>query len=253
MAQDLTRRDVLKLALAAGTTAILADELLTKGVVMAQATLTKSPFAELVGGVEDGLYVLPKLPYAYNALEPVYDEATLHLHHEKHHAAYVKGLNTALEKLDAARKAGDFAAVKALSRDLAFHGSGHMLHTLFWHSMCKGGSKPSAELMKAKQDSFGSVEAAAAQFVAATNAVEGGGWGVLAYEPVSDKLLILQAEKHQDLTVWGVTPLLVCDVWEHAYYVQYQNRRPDWVDAFMKLANWPFAAERLALVRRTKA
>jgi Fe-Mn family superoxide dismutase len=205
---------------------------------------------DTLGAFKDGKYALPDLPYDYKALEPLYTEETLHLHHDKHHAAYVKGLNTALEKLEAARKDGNYADIKPLSKACAFHGSGHVLHTLFWHSMKPGG--PAAvpdDLAKALNESFGSVAAAQAQFAAATKDVEASGWGVLAYEPFADRLLILQAEKHQDLTVWGAAPLLVCDVWEHAYYLQYQNRRPDWVDAFMKLANWDFAAKRLAAAR----
>jgi superoxide dismutase, Fe-Mn family len=200
----------------------------------------------LVEAYDNGKYVLPKLPYDYKALEPHYEARTLELHHTKHHAAYVAGMNTTLEKLDAARKANDFAAVQALSRNLAFHGSGHMLHCLFWHSMTPTPNKPSGHLAELITESFGSFEACAAQFAAATKAVEGSGWGVLVFEPSAKKLLILEAEKHQDLTIWGAAPLLVCDVWEHAYYLQYQNRRPDWVDTFMKIVNGEFAAKRLA-------
>ena len=97
---------------------------------------------------------------------------------------------------------------------------------------------------------FGSVQAGQAHFAATTEAVEGSGWGILAYEPIADRLLTLQAEKHQNLTVWGVVPLLVCDVWEHAYYLQYRNLRAEFVGAFMKLANWDFAAARLAAARK---
>lgn len=200
-----------------------------------------------LNAVKNGQYVLPELPYDYAALGGLYSDETLRLHHDKHHAAYVKGLNTALEKLQTARQENNYADIKALSKAVAFHGSGHVLHTLFWHSMRPGGAgTTAAALAGAMNDSFGSVQAAQAQFAAAAKEVEGSGWAILAYEPFAQKLLILQAEKHQDLTVWGVTPLLVCDVWEHAYYLQYQNRRADWVDSFMKLANWEFAAQRLA-------
>lgn len=215
-----------------------------KSTVMAVTTIMAM---QNYGMYKDGKYVLPELPYAYNALEPLYDEQTVRLHHDKHHAAYVNGLNAALEKLEAARKTNNFADVKALSKAVAFHGSGHILHSLFWHSMRPGGAgEIPGELEKAMKDSFGTVEACKAQFAAAAKDVEGSGWAILAYEPFADKLLILQAEKHQDLTVWGVQPLLVCDVWEHAYYLKYQNRRAEWVDAFMKMADWQFAAERLA-------
>ena len=206
------------------------------------------------GAFENGKYQLPALPYAYNALEPFYDEQTLTLHHDKHHAAYVAGANTALEKLEAARKNNDFAAVKAASKDLAFNGSGHVLHTIFWHSLKPGGNNGQMPdgLKDAFKDSFGTVEAGLAHFAAATKVVEASGWGVLAFEPVSQKLLVLQCEMHQNLTVWGVVPLLVCDVWEHAYYLKYQNARPNWVDAFMKIANWDMAAARLAAVKGIK-
>ena len=198
-------------------------------------------------------YVLPPLPYDYNALEPLLDEKTLRIHHDKHHAAYVKGLNTALEKLQAARKSNDYGSIRATSRDLAFHGSGHVLHTLFWNSMSPAKPEMPALLTDALNKSFGSTDAARAQFAAATKDVEASGWGVLAYEPISDKLLILQCERHEDLTIWGVTPLLVCDVWEHAYYLQYQNDRATWVDNFMKMANWSFAAERLDQARKNRS
>ena len=203
------------------------------------------------GAYSGGKYALPPLPYAADALEPYYDKRTVELHHDKHHAAYVAGFNKTLELLAAARKAGDHAAIRALSRNLAFHGSGHVLHTLFWNSMKPGGSPPVPDaLAKAMQEAFGSVDAAQAQFAAAAKDVEASGWGVLAYEPAADALVILQAERHEDLTIWGAVPLLVCDVWEHAYYLKYANNRSEWVDNFMKLANWDFAAQRLAAARR---
>jgi Fe-Mn family superoxide dismutase len=241
-----TRREVMKMALAAGILAA-TDDLLGKELEMTHHTNTVA--LALPGTFAGGKYTLPDLPYAYNALEPIYDEKTLHFHHDKHHAAYVDGLNAALAKLDAARKAGQYGDVKALSRDVAFNGSGHVLHSLFWHSMTPGGAKPANDFAAALEKSFGSVETAMAQFAAATKAVEASGWGLLAYEPLADNLLILQSEKHQNLAVWGVVPLLVCDVWEHAYYLQYQNNRAAWVDGFMKLANWELAAQRYAAAR----
>ena len=193
-----------------------------------------------------GDYTLPPLPYAYDALAPGIEANVLRVHHDKHHAGYVKGLNATLEKLESARRSGDMSAVKALSRDLAFNGSGHVLHALYWVSMKPGGtSAPGGALGAMLKRDFGSFDAFAAQFVAASNAVEGSGWGVLAYEPLGRRLVVLQAEKHQNLTIWGVTPLMVCDVWEHAYYDQYQNRRADYVDAFWKLVDWPGVANRL--------
>jgi superoxide dismutase, Fe-Mn family len=218
---------------------------------MATKTMTSAGPA-LDGIFKDGKYVLPDLPYGYDALEPAYDEKTLRIHHDKHHAGYVSGLNTTLTKLEEARKNNDYAMIKALSIDLAFNGSGHILHSLFWHSMKAKGALAPAELEKAMAEDFGSVSACTAHFAAATKAVEGSGWGILAYEPASGKLVVLQSEKHQNLTIWGTVPLLVCDVWEHAYYLKYQNNRAAWVDAFMTIANWELAAERLAWAKGSK-
>jgi len=196
-------------------------------------------------------HVLPPLPYDYNALEPHIDEQTMKLHHDIHYQGYVTGLNTAESKLDEARKNGDFAAVKHWSRELAFHGSGHFLHSIFWENMSpKGGGKPAGELAAAIDKSFGSFESFAAQFKAAANAVEGSGWGILAYQPQTDNLVILQAEKHQNLTQWGVVPLLVLDVWEHAYYLKYQNKRPAYTEAFFHVINWNDAAKRYAAAKK---
>jgi Fe-Mn family superoxide dismutase len=188
-------------------------------------------------------FSLPPLPY--KSLDPVIDDATLALHHDKHHAGYVTGANKALDELAKARDAGDFALVKHWERELAFHGSGVLLHNLYWQSMAPGGKgKPSAALAEAIAASFGSHEKMLAQFAAATKAVEGSGWGVLVWEPATQRLAVLTIEKHQDLTVWGCTPILVCDVWEHAYYLKYQNNRGAYVDAWAKIIDWDGASKR---------
>jgi Fe-Mn family superoxide dismutase len=243
MGTNFSRRDVLHWG---GAAVLLAASDRAAG----QSMPAGGSGLALPGAFKDGKYALPDLPYAYNALEPVLSDQTLHLHHDKHHAAYVNGLNAALDKIQAARKSGDLASIRALSRDMAFNGSGHILHTLFWHSMKPGGgAKIQGEFAKAVEASFESQDALIKQFAQASKDVEASGWGVLAYEPVADKLLVMQAERHEDLTIWGVIPLLVCDVWEHAYYLQYQNRRPDWVDSFVKIANWDFAAQRYMAAR----
>ncbi len=190
-------------------------------------------------------FSLPALPY--ESLEPVIDDQTLALHHDKHHAGYVKGANAALDALAQARDSGDFAAIKHWERQLAFTGSGAVLHTLYWTSMWPGGrGKPSSELAKAVKASFGSQEKMLAHMAAATKAVEASGWGILAYEPLSMRLVVLQAERHQDLTIWGCVPILVCDVWEHAYYLKYQNRRGEYVDAWAGAIDWDSAGMRFA-------
>jgi Fe-Mn family superoxide dismutase len=182
---------------------------------------------------------LPSLPYGYGALEPHYDEQTVRIHHDAHHKAYVDGLNNAEAKLAEAREKGDFALVKHWERELAFHGSGHILHTLFWESMSPGGGGEATGAVsdRIKMD-FGGYESFKKQFSAAAAAVEGSGWTLLCWNPLFNKLEVLTAEKHQNLTQWGVVPLLALDLWEHAYYLKYQNKRAAWIEAWWNLVNW---------------
>jgi superoxide dismutase, Fe-Mn family len=195
---------------------------------------------------------LPPLPYGYDALEPYYDKETVTLHHDKHHAAYVNGLNAVEEKVRAMIAAGDYAGAKAASGDLAFHGSGHILHSIFWKNMKpKGGGDPTGPLADAIKQQYGSIESFKALFLATANAVQGSGWGILAYRKWDSALVILGAEKHENITQWGVEPLLALDVWEHAYYLKYQNRRPEWTKAFMEnLVNWDDVAQRFAAAKK---
>jgi Fe-Mn family superoxide dismutase len=201
----------------------------------------------LGGGVLSMAHELKPLPYGYDALEPFLDEETLRLHHDKHHAAYVNNLNAAEEKVQAALKSGDFAAARALSGDLAFNGSGAILHSIFWSNMKPGGGgEPSGELLEMIQKHFGSYESFKGLFLATTNSIQGSGWGILAYRNEDNALVVLGAEKHENLAQWGVQPILVLDVWEHAYYLKYQNKRPEWTKAFIEhLVNWDDAARRL--------
>ena len=191
---------------------------------------------------------LPALAYEYSALEPYIDGPTLRLHHYKHHKAYVDGLNNAEAKLQEAREKADFALVKHWMRELAFHGSGHILHSLYWAVMAPsgkgGGGKPEGDLLRRLESDFGSFDVFSKQFSATAVAVEGSGWAVLAASPLANKMEILAVEKHQDLTQWGCIPLLTVDVWEHAYYLKYQNRRADYVDAWWNVVNWPEVAKR---------
>jgi Fe-Mn family superoxide dismutase len=195
---------------------------------------------------------LPALPYAYDALEPYYDAQTLELHHSKHHQGYVNGLNAALGKLKAAREAGDYSAIKHIDREIAFHGGGHTLHSIFWTNLKPGGGgRPSGDLAAAIERYFGSFETFDQEMRAATNAVEGSGWGVLAADPVSCGLTILQIEKHQNQLLTGWIPVLVIDVWEHAYYLKYQNRRAEFTAAVLDhLVSWDNVAERFAAATR---
>ena len=192
-------------------------------------------------------YVLPPLPYAYDALEPHIDAQTMTLHHDKHHAAYVKGLNDAIAKLVTAREGGaGLDAVRDLTDSLAFNGSGHVLHVVFWENMKKGGGgDPKGGLAKAIARDFGSQANFQVQFSTVAKRVQGSGWGILAWEPLSGRLIVLGAEKHQNLTMFGCVPLLVLDVWEHAYYLKYQNNRAAYVDAFWNVVHWDNVDARL--------
>ncbi|MEM2904387.1 MAG: superoxide dismutase [Candidatus Bathyarchaeia archaeon] len=191
-------------------------------------------------------YVLPDLPYRYDALEPVISQEILRFHHDKHHAAYVNGANAALEKLEAARRSG-FANfdIRAVERDLAFNLSGHLLHSLYWANMKPaGGGQPGGALADGLNTSFGSFAVFKQQLSSAAKAVEGSGWGLLAYEPDSKQLLTLQVQNHQGLAVQGAVPLMTIDVWEHAYYLQYKNDRGSYVDKWWDVVNWDDVAKR---------
>lgn len=226
-----------------------------KGIGMAAAALgmEKLMFSGASAHAEEvrklGECKLPPLPYAYDALEPFLDKETLTIHHDKHHAGYVKGFNVAMTELEKARASGDFTLIKHWSKEFAFNGSGHALHTLYWASMSPAGGQPGGDLREALTRSFGDLQRFKAQFSAAAKAVEASGWGVLGYEPYMGHLVVLQAEKHQDLSIWGVVPLLVCDVWEHAYYLTYRNRRGEYVDNFMKVIDWAGVEKRYAKVK----
>lgn len=196
-------------------------------------------------------HTLPDLAYAYDALEPFYDEATVRLHHDMHHQAYIDGLNNAEAQWTDALGKGDFILIKHLERELAFHGSGHILHTMFWENMKPGGGGPADGAVAALIDrDFGSFDKFKKVFTASAVAVEGSGWAILACNPIFEKLVVLQAEKHQDLTQWGAVPLLIIDVWEHAYYLKYQNKRAAWVDAWWNLVNWDDVNRRVALMQK---
>lgn len=192
-------------------------------------------------------YSLPDLPYKYDALEPHISKEIMTLHHDKHHLAYVNGANAALEKLENARK-NNFQGVdaRAVTRDLSFHVSGHVLHSIFWPNMqANGGGKPGGKLADRINADFGSFDAFKAQFTEVAKAVEGIGWAILAYDPLSDQLMTFNIEKHNLQAGQGTVPLLVLDVWEHAYYLQYKNDKGSYVTAWWNVVNWDDADERL--------
>lgn len=195
-------------------------------------------------------YTLPELGYDYGALEPSISGAIMELHHSKHHQAYVTGANTALEKLAEARDSGDFANVNKLEKDLAFNLGGHVNHSIFWTNMSpNGGDKPSGELESAVADNFGSFDKFQAHFTAAALGVQGSGWAALVWDSIGQKLLVQQFFDQQSNFAAGTVPLLLLDVWEHAYYLDYKNVRADYVKAFWNIVDWANVQERFTTAR----
>ena len=193
------------------------------------------------------VYTLPDLPYDYSALEPAMTGEILELHHGKHHAAYVRGANDTLDQLAEAGEPASAVATVGLEKTLAFNLSGHVLHSIFWQNLSPdGGDRPGGELAAAIDEGFGSFEAFRKRLSTATSGVQGSGWGVLGYEPLGRRLIIEQVYDHHGNVGQGTVPLLVFDAWEHAYYLQYRNVRPDYVQRLWDLVNWPDVAARYA-------
>jgi Fe-Mn family superoxide dismutase len=197
-------------------------------------------------------YSLPDLPYDYAALEPHYQAENLQIHHDKHHAAYVTGANTTVEKLEEARAKEDFGGLVGLEKTLAFNVSGHVLHSMFWKNLSPdGGDRPTGELAAAIDEHFGSFEAFQGQLGQAAVLVQGSGWGALAWEPLGKRLVVEQVYDHQANLAHGGVPLLVFDVWEHAYYLQYRNVRADFVKALWNIVNWADVSERFTKAQQS--
>jgi superoxide dismutase, Fe-Mn family len=195
-------------------------------------------------------YTLPDLDYDYGALEPYYSARMLELHHDKHHKAYVDGVNTTLDKLAAQRESGDMSTLVGLEKALAFNLSGHVLHTLFWKNLTpKGGARPTGELAAAINEHFGSFDKFKTQLTGAASMVQGSGWGALSWEPLGERLFIEQVYDHQGNVGQSGVPLLVIDAWEHAYYLQYENRRQEYVEAIWNVLNWEDVSQRFDRAR----
>jgi Fe-Mn family superoxide dismutase len=184
-------------------------------------------------------YALPDLPYDYSALEPHISGKIMQLHHGKHHATYVKNANTVLEQLEETRQKEDFARLTALERSLAFNLSGHILHSIFWKNlMPQGGGNPDGDFSKAIQQHFGGFERFQKQLTEVASTIMGSGWAALVWEPIGSRLLITQIYDHQSNLAQAGVPLMVLDAWEHAYYLQYENRKTDFFNAVWHLWNW---------------
>ncbi len=192
-------------------------------------------------------YKLPDLPYDYNALEPHISGQIMELHHGKHHAAYVKNANSTLQQLEEARENEDFARLAALEHALAFNLSGHILHSIFWKNlMPKGGDMPTGDFLAAIERDFKGFNRFRRQLTEVASSIMGSGWAALVWEPIGKRLLITQIYDHQSNLAQAGVPLMVIDAWEHAYYLQYQNRKMDFFEAVWNVWNWEDIAVRYA-------
>jgi Fe-Mn family superoxide dismutase len=192
-------------------------------------------------------YTLPDLAYDFGALEPHINGRIMELHHDKHHAGYVKGANATLEKLHEMRGKDDFSVLSMLERNLAFHVSGHILHSVFWTNLSPdGGGEPDGDLAATLEDTFGGIGTFRQQMTEAASTIQGSGWALASWEPVAGRLVVQQVHDHQGNHGQGTVPLLAIDAWEHAFYLQYENRKTEFFDAIWNVVNWRDVARRLA-------
>ncbi|WP_084037878.1 superoxide dismutase [Demequina sp. NBRC 110053] len=198
-------------------------------------------------------YTLPDLSYDYGALDPHIAGEIMELHHSKHHAAYVAGANTALEKMAAARESGDFGPIAGLEKALAFNLGGHTNHSVFWTNMSPdGGDKPTGELAAAIDEHFGSFDGFQAHFTNNAMTIMGSGWSILAWDSIGSKLVIVQLYDQQGNVPVGLIPLLMLDMWEHAFYLQYRNVKADYVKAWWNVVDWGNVQQRFITATATQ-
>jgi superoxide dismutase, Fe-Mn family len=219
-----------------GTTILPANSLLS-------ASIGENGMDKLVD--KDGNFVQMALPFAVDFLEPSMDAETMLLHYTFHHGGAVKAANNDLKKIKEALDNNSLETVDFWTKKLSFHFSSHILHSIYWTNLTNKKMSPAGELQKRIEKNFGTYERLKTYISLTSKNIDGNGWGILAYQPYSDSLTVLQCENHEKLTQWGVVPLLVIDVWEHAYYLKYKNKRNDFVDALFDLINWENVSQRL--------
>jgi len=196
-------------------------------------------------------YALPELSYDYGALEPHVSGKIMQLHHDKHHAAYVAGANTATDGLAEARAKNDFAKIATLEKALAFHTSGHVLHSLFWQNLApKAGGEPTGALGEQIKQDLGGFAAFKGQLTNAAMTIMGSGWAALEWDPLSKRLITTQIHDHQSENTMGGVPIMVLDAWEHAWYLQYLNDKAKFFEAIWNVWNWDDIAPRLAQAKK---
>lgn len=233
----MDRKEFLKNSLLIGGASILPPN-----SVLA-ASINENGIDKLVDA--GGNFVQQPLPFAENFLEPSMDAETMHLHYTFHHGGAVKAANADLKKIKEALDNNNLETVDFWTKKLSFHFSSHILHSIFWTNLTNKQTSPTGELQKRIEKSFGSYDKLKTYIASTSKNVDGNGWGIPGYQPYADSLVVLPCENHEKLTQWGVIPLLVIDVWEHAYYLKYKNKRADFVDAVFKIINWENASQRL--------
>ena len=233
----MNRKNFLKAGTLAGAATILGTN------TAFAKNLTDNDIDKLVDA--NGNYIMQPLPYNENFLEPYMDAETMHLHYTFHHGGAVKGANKDLLMIKKAMDDGNLETVDYWTKKLSYHFSSHVLHSIFWTNLTNKKNDPTGNLLKRIEKNFGSYDKLKALIAETSKNVDGNGWGILAYQPYSDSLVVLQCENHEKLTQWGAIPLLVIDVWEHAYYLKYKNKRTDFVDALFNIINWDNVAQRL--------
>ncbi|MBV6442644.1 MAG: Superoxide dismutase [Fe-Zn] 1 [Saprospiraceae bacterium] len=235
----MNRKDFFK------TSAILGGATLLPNNSVFSQNLAENGIDKLVDA--DGNFALQPLPYTETFLEPYMDEETVHLHYTFHHGGAVKGANKDLSMIKKALDDNSLDTLDFWTKKLAFHLSSHILHSIFWTNLTNKKTDPKGELLRRIEKDFGAFDRLKTLLAKISKDVDGNGWGILGYQPYTDKLTVLGCENHEKLTQWGVIPLLVIDVWEHSYYLKYRNRRAEFVDNFFQIINWDNAAERLEI------
>jgi superoxide dismutase, Fe-Mn family len=234
---SMERKDFLKMGALTGSSIILN----------AQHAFSQNLVTNNIDKLVDanGNFVQQPLSYAENYLEPYMDSETLHLHYTFHHGGATKAANVDLKKVKEAMDSNNFETADYWTKKLSFHLSSHILHSIFWTNLGNKPTSPKGDLLKRIEHDFGSYEKLKMYLTQTSKNIDGNGWGILGYQPYTNKLTVLQCENHEKLTQWGVIPLLVIDVWEHSYYLKYKNKRADFVDALFNVINWDNAAQRL--------
>jgi superoxide dismutase, Fe-Mn family len=240
----MDRKSFLKAGLATGALSVLPQSSLFA------ASLTDFKTDKLTD--ESGNYALAPLPYKFDFLEPYMDAETLNLHYTFHHGGAVKGANKDLQMIRKALDENNLETVDFWTKKLAYHFSSHALHSIFWTNLNNKKTEPKGDLLKRIEKNFGSFDKLKGYISATSKNVDGNGWGVLAYQPYSDSLTVMQCENHEKIVQWGSIPLLIIDVWEHAYYLKYKNKRADFVDALFNIINWENVEQRLEQATRLK-